>query len=636
MITLGNRRVLLGGFHDHWARTNTDNPTLLMAAMSYYHYDFICLMDGESERRTQRAIEAYCPAMKVYLGEEQFMSWGHIITVNARERVILPPDTDPRTTFAAMEEANEFVAMAHPTEEERADKMLLLEEVGRLMDAGVIKATQFIRSPTAREWLKRRDAAGKVTPIVSGWDVHLVMPLKNLPAVLYGPDRSPDGHLDSCDGHRTLVLAEENTLSAIKAAILRGDSVVEDVHSGELFGSAKCVAFLEANGYREAVARLNARRDACRLSVDAKAVAGEPATLRFSTPGAVRMPGTLLDPRELATGPDGILRTGPLPTLLDRDMTYLPVVKTEPDGTVRAWAIEMHHPVQLDILPVIRAGRPAIELRPTIPFKGDYALQVEGAAEVTGNATQMEFPCPLADVSGAAVDCRLRARSATGVERETKTLLTYAQAPAWRDGWDPVPAIDVADTCVPRLKSLFGANRPYPGRDVYSGRLQFAWTPDEFRVRVRVVDPMHFQPMEGHFMYYGDSLQLALDPLLRRADGVGTVYVFNFCLGPKGPEVFRWQRPDDGLAPGYKAKPGNVSIGGQYLTVTPWARGLIYELRLPWSELAPAQPAAGLRMGAYFIMFNNDGQGLLDTLHWPRPIEGMWLVPRRWGVVSLT
>jgi hypothetical protein len=90
------------------------------------------------------------------------------------------------------------------------------------------------------------------------------------------------------------------------------------------------------------------------------------------------------------------------------------------------------------------------------------------------------------------------------------------------------------------------------------------------------------------------------------------------------------------LVPGCRAKPGNVAIGGQDLTVEPWARGLIYELRLPWSELAPAQPAAGLRMGAYFIMFNNDGEGLVDTLQWPRPIDGLWLVPRRWGVVNLT
>ena len=41
MISIGGRRVLLGGFHDHWARTNTDNPALLLAALNYYNYDFV-------------------------------------------------------------------------------------------------------------------------------------------------------------------------------------------------------------------------------------------------------------------------------------------------------------------------------------------------------------------------------------------------------------------------------------------------------------------------------------------------------------------------------------------------------------------------------------------------------------------
>ena len=637
MITLGNRRIFIGGFHDHWISTNADNPALLMAAMSYYHYDFMCLMDGEGERRTQLAMEAYCPAMRIYIGQEETsMGWGHIITMQSPSRVILPQATDPRAAFAAFKAANEFVAMAHPPTQQREDKLLTCEEVGALMDEGVIPATQLCPSPEANAWFRRRDAEGKLTPIVSGWDVHLVIPLKGLPAVLYGPDRSPDGHLDGCDGHRTLVFAEENSLAALQAAILRGDSLVDDPGSGELIGPAKWVKFLEQNDYRQAIARLDARRDACRLTVDRQPIAGESVELRFSTPGEVRMAGTLQSPVCLATAPDGTLPTGPLPALLDRNMTYLPVVKTEPDGYIRAWAIELHHPVQLDVLPKLHGGRPAIELRQIIPFKGEYTLQVDGAAELSGDEKRMEIPYPGGKMPDSPVLCRLRARSAAGLARETETLLTYVPAPPLRDTWDSIPGIDVAEACAPPIKSQFGANRPYPGRGVFSGRIQFAWTPAEFRVRVRVVDAIHFQPMHGHFMYYGDSLQLALDPLLTRADGIGSIYVFNFCLGPNGPEVFRWQRPDDGLAPGYQAKPGNVSIGGQYLSVAPWARGLVYDLRLPWSELAPARPAAGLRMGAYFIMFNNDGEGLVDTLLWPRPIEGLWLVPRRWGVVTLT
>jgi hypothetical protein len=40
-------------------------------------------------------------------------------------------------------------------------------------------------------------------------------------------------------------------------------------------------------------------------------------------------------------------------------------------------------------------------------------------------------------------------------------------------------------------------------------------------------------------------------------------------------------------------------------------------------------------MGIYFIMMNNNGGGLIDTLHWPVPIIGMWTTPSRWGVLTL-
>ena len=40
-MKLKNITVQVGGFHDHWLRNGTENPTLLMAAMEYLNYDFI-------------------------------------------------------------------------------------------------------------------------------------------------------------------------------------------------------------------------------------------------------------------------------------------------------------------------------------------------------------------------------------------------------------------------------------------------------------------------------------------------------------------------------------------------------------------------------------------------------------------
>lgn len=36
-MKLKNITVQIGGFHDHWLRNGSENPTLLMAAMQYYN-----------------------------------------------------------------------------------------------------------------------------------------------------------------------------------------------------------------------------------------------------------------------------------------------------------------------------------------------------------------------------------------------------------------------------------------------------------------------------------------------------------------------------------------------------------------------------------------------------------------------
>ena len=56
MILLNGRNILLGGFHDHWSRIDPANPTLLLAALNYYHYDFVTLMDGPEQGQHVRSI----------------------------------------------------------------------------------------------------------------------------------------------------------------------------------------------------------------------------------------------------------------------------------------------------------------------------------------------------------------------------------------------------------------------------------------------------------------------------------------------------------------------------------------------------------------------------------------------------
>ena len=72
-----------------------------------------------------------------------------------------------------------------------------------------------------------------------------------------------------------------------------------------------------------------------------------------------------------------------------------------------------------------------------------------------------------------------------------------------------------------------------------------------------------------------------------------------------------------------------------------------YPSRLVGQARAPAELSQGLaehvgqetdedmRAHALLIVMNNNGHGLLDALHWPEPVSGMWTNARFWGVLTM-
>jgi len=190
----------------------------------------------------------------------------------------------------------------------------------------------------------------------------------------------------------------------------------------------------------------------------------------------------------------------------------------------------------------------------------------------------------------------------------------------------------------PEVESAWGANRPWPGADVFAGWLRLAWTDEAFLCQVRVRDTVHHQPHTDGWYFEGDSVQLGIDPALRRGDTYGAIAAYLFAQTPVGPRLVRWLVPDADAIPGFTPPPANTDLkerSAEFLTVTPWGGGLTYTLRLPWSEMLPAAPAVGARLGLFLMLNNSDGGGMLDALHWPEPIPGMHTVPRRWAVVTL-
>ena len=633
-LKIGGHRILIGGFHDHWSRTQQDNPSLLLAAMDYYHYDFICLMDGdERDKWTKKCIEAYSPDRRVFLGKELMFGWGHVVTVGNKITGLSADDPDYRSVLSRLHQGEGLVALAHPKFPVTYEKILLSGELDRLIDDDCMDAVQIGLEPEELSWVGRRNEKGKMIRIVSGWDVHTVKDLKNLPPVLYGPGRSPTGHLDTAGRIRSIVIGAENELLSIKRAVRDERSVLENIETGELIGAKKWVKFLESNGYHEEIRRLDRLRDGLSLAVNSEPVAGRPLTLTFSRAGTVRLPGTLERPAEVRTDNQGIVNIEQMPVLLERDETFMPVVHTGTGGHERVWAVRVNHPIQLDVLPLVRSEGKGAEIKSETPFEGKIELSIGSfSTEAEMRGEKMILPLPAEIVFDRPIDYRLKASQPDGITRHQQSYLTFFSAPYFKGDWTDVPSmrIGAAD-----FTGGYGANRPYPGPDLYSGEIRFAWTAREFLFRASITDPVHCQPFTGHHVYQADALQLAIDPLCRRRNSTGTVYVFNLAMTAGGPEVWRWLSPLEEASGDFTPPDPDVSLGSKYLSMEKRQNGLIYTLKMPWQELSPARPAAGQRIGIYFIMKNNNGDGLIDSLQWPRPVDGVWLVPHRWGVLTL-
>lgn len=648
MLNLGGKNLLLGGFHDHWSRAGGKNTALLLAALNYYHYDFMTLMDGGDEVH-QLAARELSNSIRLYPGREDCFGWGHVVTVNPRAPRLPSDDGDYRTSLRRLKETCDLLILAHPEYPGTWEKLFLTGEMDRLLDEGLLDGINLINSagfdvPRLREliaWFNQRDAEGKLTPIVNGWDVHLLLPRRNLPSVLYSEAQPPKGHLDTGGMNRTILFCEENSLLAIAQAVKAGQTVIEDLATGELVGPRELIQFLRDHEYSRAIEQLDERRDRFQLTIASPWSGSDDSSFQINAEGAckVALPSPeglrcgVLHPAECTANGKVTVEWTAVPDNVNHD--YAAVVFQAQSGEERIWAVETAHPVQLELLPASRGTTPGVELRALRPFSGTVSIHIPDLLKWSGTFADRSLFLPLSrSLEGNYIrKAQWEARSTDGLVRAEEADLTFITA-AWFPGhWDSVPEYAVAEErFAPRFG--YGSSRSYPGKDVFAAYLQFAWDQNAFYLRARVTDPMHHQPAKGHYVYNADCLQLAFDPVLRRGSSIGNIYSFNLALTPEGPELYRWLAPTEEEFPGV-APANDVSLGNRYLAIESMADGLIYNLTLPWTELSPARAEPGGRMGIYLIGMNNNGEGLLDTLHWPLPLRGMWTTPNRWGVLIL-
>lgn len=143
----------------------------------------------------------------------------------------------------------------------------------------------------------------------------------------------------------------------------------------------------------------------------------------------------------------------------------------------------------------------------------------------------------------------------------------------------------------------------YGGADDLSGDVWFTYDADNLYLSAAINDDVQYQDQTGANIWQGDSIQFALTPGLPGETGYG--YEYGVALTPDGPQVYRWS-----AITGTTGQVANPTVA-----VRRGGTDTVYELAIPWAQLAPIIPADGL-MSLSMLVNDNDGGGRKGWIEW--------------------
>jgi hypothetical protein len=147
----------------------------------------------------------------------------------------------------------------------------------------------------------------------------------------------------------------------------------------------------------------------------------------------------------------------------------------------------------------------------------------------------------------------------------------------------------------------------YTGPDDLDGSIWGNWDQDHFYLTAKIKDDVHFTPASGEEIWKNDSIQFAL---MAGIPGENlNWYEFGISDTPLGSQIFRWSSPN-------ASAKGLVTNGSLQVKRDEAQKVTVYELALPWSELAPIKPEKNEAISFSLLVNDNDGNGRKGYIEW--------------------
>lgn len=630
-MKLANISVQIGGFHDHWLRNGTDTPAVLIAAVTKYHYDFICLMDKEYEKKDdiKKQIEAWIPGFKVHLGEERMYDWGHIVSVMNDDAPVNLQNADFFDELSAAKKHNGIVALAHICHPTSKKSIMDTHRLDELIDGNFVDAVQFEKE-SEYEYIRERVESGKKTALISGWDSHMLNDRKDMPKILYDENYDVKDHFDHSSMFRTIVFADDNSFNSIKNALAEGKSIVEDTETGKFYGNRELIHLLIDNGYREKIKQLDEEYYSVKMQCNSL-TAYSKGEFKFPSAGKVKIAtGTHNIPSEFKTDDEGGFSIQKLPMPVNHDESFITVFWSDGKRS-RYFAVRIKNNISFDTFIKYKNNKTILEIVSKNAFSGKLLIKspVEKEFDLCCNAgtvteIQINDDEKTVNYSYTVYD--------KDNSRDFSGRLALAIAHRFNNNnWNEAEEILIDDE---RYCGGFGSIRPYPGKDVFSIKVKFLWDEENLYVRYDITDKIYIMPPKGEYMFMSDSTTLNIDPYHLRSHSRSSGCELILGFPDDEPHIVCTHAPRDESDIPFFGRKINSEIEGN-MTMTKTQYGRIVTTQIPWSQISTMVPKCDTYIGFTVGGLNDDGGGLVDNMQWPWPPKS-WLFPCDWGTMLLT
>jgi len=168
------------------------------------------------------------------------------------------------------------------------------------------------------------------------------------------------------------------------------------------------------------------------------------------------------------------------------------------------------------------------------------------------------------------------------------------------------PAI-IASPPVAQLSQGTVKMQNYAGPSDLSGSVWVNWDVDHFYLTAQIIDDVNYAPASGADIWKNDSVQFALMAGMP-GENPGW-YEIGLSQTPQGPQIFRWFSPNTSVRE-------LITNGSLQISRDDVQKVTVYELALPWSELAPIKPEKEGAFSFSLLVNDNDGAGRKGYIEW--------------------